>query len=306
MSDLNSALARTAASTEFGLLTTQALREIGLDSRGLRLRCEAGELHRVAHGVYMLDPPTWIDRVRAIARVRLAGKAVVSHRSAARLHGLWRGDELDVTIRFPQRAVVPGASIHRSRDLVAGVITSIGGLPVTTIARTLCDLGLVLPSWDVRHVVAHALATGNVTRSDVESVRWGVSEHGRNGVGAVDQALLELSADASLTESGPEAVLLSLLEAIGPPQPIPQFSVRIEEHRYRLDFAYPDEKVGIEYDGELFHSSSNQRARDRIRQRRLERSGWLILRFDRHDLYSPAAGSILRRVRESLRARSGC
>ncbi|MEM7287255.1 MAG: DUF559 domain-containing protein [Actinomycetota bacterium] len=303
MGDVERALARTAASTEFGLLTTTHLGRLGLDAGSIRRRCDAGTLHRVSHGVYSLEPPEWIDRLRAIVRLRLAGKAVASHRSAARLHGLWTGDDLDVTIRYPSRARASGAHIHRSRDLVAGVLRGVDGIPTTSVARTLCDLGLVLPPWDVRRMVEHAVATGRVSVTEIESVRWGVSEHGRNGVSAIDQSLAAMPARGSHAESGPELRLMALLEEADLPRVCPQFEVRVAGRTYRLDFAFPHAKVAVEYDGEAFHSSPAQLRRDAARQRHLEDAGWRVLRFDRTHLYTAADGAILRAVADALRSR---
>lgn len=49
--------------------------------------------------------------------------------------------------------------------------------------------------------------------------------------------------------------------------------------RYRLDFAVPQHKIGIELDGYEHHSSRSQFTRDRERQRKLENDGWRIVRF---------------------------
>ena len=248
------------------------------------------------------EPPTWLDHLRAAVRIRLAGRAVASHRAAARLHGFWDGSELDVTVRYPHQGSCQGVLVHRSRDVVAGVVTSIDGIPVTTASRTICDLGLVVPPWDVRRALEHALATGVVTRQQVEAVRWGVSEHGRTGVSAVDEALLAIPQNATAAESGPEVRLLSLLQQAGLEAPVPQHRVRVDGRRYRLDLAYPDAKLAIEYDGESFHSTPMQKASDRTRQERLERAGWRVLRFTRHDLYSPTDGAIVRQISEALRS----
>lgn len=48
---------------------------------------------------------------------------------------------------------------------------------------------------------------------------------------------------------------------------------------YRLDFAIPNKKIGIEIDGYGFHSDKDTFLRDRQRQRALEMVGWRIIRF---------------------------
>ncbi|MER5424086.1 DUF559 domain-containing protein [Streptosporangium roseum] len=49
--------------------------------------------------------------------------------------------------------------------------------------------------------------------------------------------------------------------------------------RYRIDFAIPDKKIGIELDGYTWHSSKEAFTKDRQRQRELEADGWRIIRF---------------------------
>jgi very-short-patch-repair endonuclease len=49
--------------------------------------------------------------------------------------------------------------------------------------------------------------------------------------------------------------------------------------RYRIDFALPKQKIGIELDGYAWHSSPEAFTRDRARQRELELEGWRIIRF---------------------------
>lgn len=56
---------------------------------------------------------------------------------------------------------------------------------------------------------------------------------------------------------------------------VPQYEV----DRYHLDFAHVPSKVGIELDGFVGHSSTEDIARDRRRQRELEMQGWRFIRF---------------------------
>jgi very-short-patch-repair endonuclease len=44
-----------------------------------------------------------------------------------------------------------------------------------------------------------------------------------------------------------------------------------------LDFAFPDKRIGIECDGDLWHPLGNKR--DRFRDWMLRRGGWKVLRF---------------------------
>ena len=46
-----------------------------------------------------------------------------------------------------------------------------------------------------------------------------------------------------------------------------------------LDFAFPHLKIGIEADGEMFHSNPKQLTHDKERDMKLAQVGWTILRF---------------------------
>lgn len=57
----------------------------------------------------------------------------------------------------------------------------------------------------------------------------------------------------------------------------PQYWVKNRE--YRMDFAYPPLRVGIELDSYTYHSDRETFTRDRQRQREIEADGWHIIRF---------------------------
>jgi len=58
-----------------------------------------------------------------------------------------------------------------------------------------------------------------------------------------------------------------------------QHRVPYGKTEYQIDFAIPTLKLGIEADGETFHSSPKQVASDKSRDAKLNQLGWTILRF---------------------------
>ena len=60
---------------------------------------------------------------------------------------------------------------------------------------------------------------------------------------------------------------------------VPQYEVKFGNIAYPLDFALPHLKIGIEADGETFHSSPKQIAHDKQRDMKLSSVGWTIMRF---------------------------
>jgi very-short-patch-repair endonuclease len=68
-----------------------------------------------------------------------------------------------------------------------------------------------------------------------------------------------------------------------------------------LDFAIPAQRIGVEIDGVLFHSTVGQRKADADRDKALEVAGWRILRFKDEDVMSHADGVVRRIVAEVSR-----
>jgi len=128
--------------------TAADARALGVLEGELRTMLSTGEIKQILYGVYA--PGSWPDtpstRARAAALV-LPDHCVVSDRSAASLHGIDVLDfaELDVP---PELEVVSvgGTATRRpevlggKRDLLPNEIVRVGGVPVTSPARTACDI----------------------------------------------------------------------------------------------------------------------------------------------------------------------
>lgn len=90
-----------------------------------------------------------------------------------------------------------------------------------------------------------------------------------------------------LAESPPETRLRLLLHRSGLPAPIAQFRVFDDEGFIaRVDFAYPDLRIAIEYDG-LWHGERKAFLDDRRRLNRLVAAGWIVLHVTAADMRHP-------------------
>jgi G:T-mismatch repair DNA endonuclease (very short patch repair protein) len=88
-------------------------------------------------------------------------------------------------------------------------------------------------------------------------------------------------------ESPQESRLRLLFGRVGLPAPVAQFRVFDDEGLVgRVDFAYPDLKIAIEYDG-LWHAEPGQFAKDRKRLNRLVAAGWTVLDVTAADMRHP-------------------
>jgi hypothetical protein len=104
----------------------------------------------------------------------------------------------------------------------------------------------------------------------------------------------ELSKALDLTDTRSESPLESAARVgfalLGLPAPLPQFPVVAGNRSFRVDFAWPDQRLVVEVDGESKYSPEEYR-RERWRQREIESAGWTVLRLvwaDIRDLQSPA------------------
>ena len=135
---------RMKATTQHGMLTRAQLLNAGLSTDTIQRWISAGRLIPVYRGVYAVGhvPPS--PHARAMAALLACGpRAVLSHRSAAKLWGLIRYDgPIEVTAANTRRR--KGVVVHRHR-LTERDVTRHWDLPVTTPARTLQDLTSTLP-----------------------------------------------------------------------------------------------------------------------------------------------------------------
>ena len=116
--------------------------------------------------------------------------------------------------------------------------------------------------------------------------------------GSAQASLVARLADG-LAESPQETRLRLVLHRAGMP-PVAQYRIHDGDGFVaRVDFAYPDLRLAIEYDG-LWHADRRVFLEDRRRLNRLTAAGWIVLHVTLDDLQGPE--SLVARVR-GLRAR---
>jgi very-short-patch-repair endonuclease len=80
-------------------------------------------------------------------------------------------------------------------------------------------------------------------------------------------------------ESAPERRIFDLLVRAGLPTPVLQHRVQLGPRTVRIDLAYPEARIAIEYDGWDHHSTRTAFDHDRARANDLVLGGWTLLRF---------------------------
>src|ERR687895_2050712 len=151
-------LARLAM-RQHGVVAAGQLRHLGLSQNVVGKWARKGRLLRVHRGVYAVGHGRLTREGRWMAAVLAYGPtAVLSHRSAAALHGL-RPDnrpKSDITLPSPSARPRPGIDVHRSATLLAADVTTVDAIPCTSVARTLLDLAGVVNRRGVERAVDQA------------------------------------------------------------------------------------------------------------------------------------------------------
>ncbi len=293
-----SALAATT-SRQHGLFTKAQAKALGLQPGYVDRRVQWGDFVAVDHGVYRsaLTPSSWHQRLLAAC---LAGPAVGSHRSAG---VLWRApvgvtDPLEVTALRHRRRYADDVTWHESYLLDEQSITEIEGVPVTTAARTVLDLAGVLDANALERVVDDVLRRRLATVTSLVALleRLGPMRRGATAM----QAVLDARIGAAIPESDLETQFAQLAREHGLPTPVAQFPVSAPDgRRLRIDFAYPDRRVGIELLGAQFHAGPDQWRADTERLGLLAALGWHMLSFS-YDQVMQQAAIVVRAIEMAL------
>ena len=263
---------------------------VGLDRRALGRLVRGGDLRRPFRGVYVdaRVPDTRTARVMCLHLV-IPPYAVVWGRTAAWVWGL------DVFAPAERDLLVPECAVphHGARMKHAGVrvveamlppkdVTERAGLRLTTPPRTALDLARHLR----RPMALAALdAFAHAELATVAELTAGLGP--LTGFRGIVQARELVALIEPLTESPGESWLRLRVIDAGFPRPHAQVVVvDARGHQvYRIDLGYPGLRLGFEYDGQEFHESNEQRARDVLRRDDLARRfDWTVYGFGRGEV----------------------
>ncbi|TFV76044.1 DUF559 domain-containing protein [Blastococcus sp. CT_GayMR19] len=284
---LRGAVFRKRDVVEAGLLTADALR-----SRAWR---------RLYRGVYAdADlPESFGLRIRG-AGLLMPPAGVFSGRTAVYLHGATElvEDRTPVEVSVPpgvRFGPVAGLRIRQVALPSADVVAVMRTLRATSTLRTALDIARVEPLLDAVPVLDVLLARAVVGRSELRDAVGGLGA--ARGARRAQQAVALADPRA---ESQPESRLRVVLALAGL-SPIPQFVVRGATGGFvaRVDLAFPDHRVAVEYDG-AWHAEPGQFAKDRRRLNALVAVGWTVLHVTAADLRDP--GALIARIRALLAA----
>jgi hypothetical protein len=275
----------------------------------------SGALSRVRRGAYVEGalPTAAAVRHHLLVRATVAGlrrDAVVSHESAAVLHGLptWglRLGRVHVTRRPPASSDVSRTLRCHVARLGDDEVTAVGGIPVTDPVRTALDLARCLP-FEVAVVVLDGLlaagpADGGVLRDRLTRTA------GTQGSRAAARAVA--FADGR-SESVGESRSRVLLHRLGLAPSDVQHPVRAADGRLlgRADFAWETERLLGEFDGRVKYGRLLRPGQapgdvvfeEKRREDAMRAEGWGVVRWTWDEI--SGSGAVAARVGRALRWR---
>lgn len=264
------------AARQHRIVSLPQLKALGLSASAVRNRVAAGKFQGVHRGVYAVGlAPLSIEATYMGAVLACGPDSVLSHRSAAAHLGLRPCNRPKVDVTPPGRTGRgrKGIDVHRAAGLDARDVTTVEGIPCTTVARTLLDLAEAID----RTALGRAIEQAEKLRVfDLAAVADVMARAGnRRGLSVLREALAVYAPEPAFTRSELERRFLALCRAAGVPMP----RTNNVTNGYEIDFTWPDRRLMVEVDSMRHHGTRAAFERDRRRDQQLAAAGWRVVRF---------------------------
>jgi very-short-patch-repair endonuclease len=291
------------ARKQYGLFTRSQALQLGFSNSWLLRRVRSGLLIREYMSVIRFSavPSSFQQRLMAEC-LRAPGKVWASHRGSG---CFWDLDDVpdglvEVTSVVDIRSDRPDVVIHRTKEMPDRDVTLVLGIPVTTVHRTLIDLGAVVDR-DTVEVALECALRRHITSLDRLTRRLdAIGNSGRRGAGVLQKIIHAREPGAPPTDSALEIRFVQLLRRNRIPLPVRQRVVRDSRGFVaRVDFEYPEAQVVIEVDSRKHHLGAAEWERDLRRRNRLTGAGKRVLHVTYHRMQTDQAG-LIEEIRSAL------
>lgn len=252
-----------------GVITTAQAMSLGMSRNRIQGRLDSGLWTAEASGVYLSAE----HQLSPAARVRIAVAAhrgVLDRTAAAWWHGLISQLPSPITVSIPRTArkqVVCSVEVEmKSRTFPEEDLTVVRGIAVTGLPLTVLAAAAELEegiSMMDRALQIHVVGLAELRASLIRN----------SGAHGMQQARRLLTAAEDVSESAAERLFAKLLREYG----ITGWTQQLPFCGLRLDFAFIEERIGIEIHGWKFHRDNNQWQRDQQKTNIIAGAGWLPL-----------------------------
>jgi len=256
------------AEAQHGVVSFRQLRELGFSKGHISRAFEADRLRRIHRGVYAVGHARLSGHGRCHAAVLACGAdAVLSHHSAAWLWGFLPRCPREPSVTTPSRGHRRrGIRIHRAAALSSRDRLVREGIPVTSAARTLLDLGAAAATRELTSAIDRARRLGHL---DLDALDALLSRHGRTVAGRRLERVLSLYRKPVHDRARSELLFLDALETAGVALPV----LNCWEGKWEIDAYWEAERFAVEVDGWETHGSREAFEDDRLRQEEMKLAG---------------------------------
>ena len=232
-----------------------------------------------------------------MATVLASYPSVASHLSAGWLWGLlrFRPGTMHITSRGPRPRKRP--FVVHTADLARADLARRGGIPVTSLARTILDLAVDSPERTVRRYIRQADDDKTFDLRAMEDLL--ARTKGHKGRAKVLHALEIYDESSVVTRSDLEKRFLEVVMEAGLPPPSMNYFVE----GYEIDAYWADHRFGVELDVYGTHGSRLSFEEDRERDDELLQAGIETIRVTKVRL-DREPGSVVDSVRRHLARRA--
>jgi very-short-patch-repair endonuclease len=271
------AIARLLA-RQYGLITRDQARSQGVSGAAIHRRLSSGLWVREFPSVFrdVAVPASWHQKLKALT-LRRPGQAWVSHRAAC---AFWQLDgfdpgPLEITTVSDLR---PGHGfvVHRVRTMDATDVTQVANVPVTTVHRTLADVGSVADLATVELALECALRRRITSIQRLQRRLEALPRH--RGSGALHEVLRRRAIGARATESALETRFVQFVRRHRLPAPERQVPIRDDRGFIgQVDFYYSEARLIIEVQSRRYHLNPIAWERDLRRSNAMTSNGHRVL-----------------------------
>jgi very-short-patch-repair endonuclease len=249
----------------------------GYTRPAIRRRLDGHVWEEVAPRVYRSAASRPVDWRQILMGVVLVTRGAASGASAGALYGLLpEPPQIEVTAPRAPRLELP-AEVHTS--VLAKVdVTTVDGIPATTPARTLIDLGGRLSAPVFEDALDTAIVQRLVTVDRLHARATDLWAPRRSGCAIVLALLGRRHPELARATNLWEARVLRVVRDLDLPSPRVNYRVQVGGRRRYLDLAWPEAKVAVEFDGFVPHSTRRVFDDDRVRQNDLVAADWTVFR----------------------------
>ncbi len=268
------------AAMQAGLFTIAQAVTVGFSRQTIMRRQRSGQWTAITQRVLrpsIAPPLDWRGRLLA---EQLSTSAIVAAESALALYGVLAEPAIDHFVVTRSKRNLGRYIVHSTRQLPGFDIWTYAGFRVTSPVRSILLAAERMESAELADLITTCAARrliwieGLLRRAHELDSRW------RVGCARVITAVDAVHPEAQRLRNDWEQAVLAALSDASLPEPRINYRLHVGGRWRELDFAWPEQRIDLEFDG--FDPHASTRAvfdDDRSRQNDLVAAGWKVFRI---------------------------